>query len=83
MIHAYSCIPGVILYHPSTLEERNSWGNLEDVGRSEPAVLLATSDTSNINDGVVATMERFTILLYHQTSNLKSIGEECLDIFTR
>ena len=52
---------------------------LEDLA---PALLLATSDPSNIN-GVVATMERFTILLYDQTSNLKSIDETLLDIFTK
>ena len=53
---------------------------LEDL---TPPLLLATSDPSNINDGVVATMERFTILLYNRTSNLKSIDEARLDIFTK
>ena len=56
------------------------WKMLEDL---TPALLLATSDPSNINDGVVATMEQFTILLYDRTSNLKSIDEALLDIFKK
>ena len=56
------------------------WKMLEDL---TPALLLATSDTSNNNDGVVATMEWFTILLYDQTSNLKSIDETHLGLFTK
>ena len=38
------------------------WKMFEDL---TPALLLVTSDLSNISDGVVATMEGFTIHLFH------------------
>ena len=48
-----------------------------------PVLLLVASDPTNISDGVVATIERFTILLYDRTSHSKNIDETRLDMFTR
>ena len=81
MIHAYTGCDTVSSFN--TKGKKTAWEIWKMLEGLTPALLLATSDTSNNNDGVVAAMERFTILLYDQTSNLKSIDETHLGIFTK